>query len=89
MIYSHVSADCQSKGKRRSSVVGKMYPFDKFHNDRVHGTFHVMMNFGGGGPVVRVVFDGGLCLGSHDKVVEVDTTEADTVSLNEMKQRLL
>lgn len=37
----------------------------------MHGTFNVMMKLGGEGPVVRVMFDVGFCLGSHDKVLDV------------------
>lgn len=52
------------EGKKRISLLGDTYPFDKLHNDRVHGTFNMMVNFGGEGPVVRVVFDVRFCLGT-------------------------
>ena len=44
-----------------------MYPFDKLYDDRVHGTFNVMVMIGCEGPVVRVVFDLGFRLGRHDQ----------------------
>ena len=49
-------------------MLGNTHPFDKLHNDGVHGTFNVMMKLGGEGPVVRVVFDVGFRPGSHDDV---------------------
>ncbi len=54
------------QGKKGISRLGSTYPFDKLHNDRVHGPFDMMMKLGGEGPVVRVVFDVGFCLGRHD-----------------------
>ena len=49
-------------------MLGNTYPSDKLHNDRVHGTFNVMMELGGEGPVIRMMFDLGFRLGSHDKI---------------------
>ena len=51
-------------------MLGNTYPFNKFHNDRVHSTFNMMMNPGGERPVVRVVFDVGFCLGRHGKILD-------------------
>ncbi len=50
-------------------MLGITYPLNKLHNDRVHGTFNMMMMLGGEGPVVRVMFDVGFCLGSHDQIL--------------------
>lgn len=71
------------EGRKRIRMLGNTYPFDKLHNDRVHGTFNMMMSFGGEGPVVRVVFDGGFCLESHDKVLDIG---ADTVFIKKIEQ---
>ncbi len=65
---SNMGCFCSSliEGKKRISRLGSRYPFDTLHNDRVHGPFDMMMEFGREGPVVRVVFDVGFCLGRHD-----------------------
>ena len=33
-------------GEKRTKISGSVYPFDKLHNDRVHGTLHVMVMIG-------------------------------------------
>ena len=52
-------------------MAGNVYPFDKLHNDRVHGTLNVMVMIGCKGPVVWVVFDLGFCLGSHRDCLDI------------------
>ena len=47
-------------------MIGSTCPFNKLHDDRVHGAFNVMVMIGGEGPIVWVVFYLGFCLGSHD-----------------------
>lgn len=46
----------------------EIYPSDKLHDDRVHGTFNVVVMIGCEGPVVRVVFDLRFRLGRHAQV---------------------
>ena len=64
-------------------MLGNTYPSDKLHNDRVHGTFNVMMELGGEGPVIRMMFDLGFCLSSHDKVSDV---KVSTMFIKKMEQ---
>lgn len=43
--------------KKENWDVRSTYPFNKLHDDRVHGTFDMMLMIGGEGPVVWTVFD--------------------------------
>lgn len=53
-------------------MLGITYPFDKLHDDRVDGTFNVVVMIGCEGPVIWVVFDLGFCLGSHDGNLDIE-----------------
>ena len=59
-------------GKGFSQIFRSTYPFNKLHDNRVHGTFNMMMMIRGEGPVVWVVFDWGFCLSTHDRILDVE-----------------
>ena len=43
---SKFSRSLASGGKKRTKMSGSVYPFDKLHNDRMHGTLNVMVMIG-------------------------------------------